>query len=107
MKSFSVEWSRPAGKDLLNITDYVSQDNIDAAIRIFKTIKSKCKTLNQSPERGRIVPELKEYGIFAYRELVISPWRVMYRISDQTVYVLAVLDSRRNVEEILIERFLK
>lgn len=108
MKRFRVEWSLPASKDLLNIIEYISQENkIDAAIRIFKTIKSKCKTLNQSPERGRVVPELKVYGIFSYRELIISPWRIIYRISDQKVFILAVIDSRRNIEDILIERFLE
>lgn len=107
MKRFRVEWSRPASKDLLNIIEYISQDNIDTAISIFETIKSKCKTLNQFSERGRVVPELKAYGIFSYRELVISPWRIIYRISDQKVFVLAVLDSRRNIEDILIERFLE
>jgi plasmid stabilization system protein ParE len=106
MKRFKVEWSQPASKDLLNIIEYVSQDSLDAAIRIFKTIKSKCKTLNQSPERGKIVPELKENGIFNYRELIISPWRIIYGISDQKVFILAVIDSRRNIEDILIERFL-
>jgi len=61
--------------------------------------------LNQFPDRGRIVPELKAYGILSYRELIISPWRVVYRTSEQKVYVLAVIDSRRNIEDILIERF--
>ena len=107
MKRFRVEWSRPASKDLLNIIEYISQENIDAALRVFETIKSKRKTLNQSSGRGRVVPELKAYGIFSYRELIISPWRIIYRISDQKVYVLAVIDSRRNIEEILIERFLE
>ena len=106
MKRFRVEWSQPASKDLLNIIECISQDNIDAAIRIFESIKSKCKTLDQSPERGRVVPELKAYGIFSYRELIITPWRIIYRISDQKVFVLAVIDSRRNIEDILIERFL-
>jgi len=68
--------------------------------------KSKCNTLDQFPDRGRIVPELKAHGILSYRELIISPWRVMYRTSEQKVYVLAVIDSRRNMEDILIERFL-
>ena len=106
MKRFKVEWSRPASKDLLNIIEHISQENIDAAIRIFQTIKSKCNTLNQSPERGRVVPELKACGIFSYRELVISPWRIIYRVSDQKVFILAVIDSRRDIEDILIERFL-
>mgnify|MGYP001573863183 CR=1 FL=1 len=106
MKRFGVEWVQPASKDLENIIDYISQDNIDTAITIFEKIKSKCNTLNQFPDRGRIVPELKAYGILSYRELIISPWRVIYRTSDRKVYVLAVIDSRRNMEEILIERFL-
>ena len=106
MKRFGVEWAQPASKDLENIIDYISQDNIDTAITIFEKIKSKCNTLNQFPDRGRIVPELKAYGILSYRELIISPWRVIYRTSDQKVYVLAVIDSRRSVDDILIERFL-
>ena len=106
MKKFKVEWSQPASKDLLNIIEYVSQESTDSAIRIFERIKSKCKTLDQSPDRGRVVPELKECGIFNYRELIISPWQIIYRISDHRVFVLAVIDSRRDIEDILIERFL-
>ena len=104
MKRFTVEWSRPASIDLLNIIEYISQDNIDAAMQVFEKIKSKCKTLNQFPEMGRIPPELKAYGIFNYRELVIPPWRVIYRISEQKVFILAVLDSRRDIKDVLIER---
>lgn len=106
MKRFGVEWAQPASKDLENIIDYISQDNVDTAITIFEKIKSKCSALNQFPDRGRIVPELKAYGILSYRELIISPWRVIYRTSNQKVYVLAVLDSRRSMDDILIERFL-
>ena len=107
MNTFRVEWSRPAGKDLLNIIDYISYDSTDAAIRIFKKIKAKCETLTHSPERGRIIPELKEYGIFSYHELIVKPWRIIHRISENKVYILAVIDSRRNIEDILIERFLE
>ena len=63
MKRLRVEWSRQASKDLLNIIDYMSRDSNDAAINIFEKIKSKCESLNQTPERGRIIPELKECGI--------------------------------------------
>jgi addiction module RelE/StbE family toxin len=106
MKRFVVEWAQPASKDLENIIDYISLDNVDTAVTFFEKIKSKCNTLNQFPDKGRIVPELKAYGILSYRELIISPWRVIYRTSEQKVYVLAVIDSRRNMEDILIERFL-
>ena len=107
MIKFRVEWSRAASTDLLNIIDYISEDSTNAAINIFEKIRSKCETLNHSPERGRIVPELKEYGIFSYHELIVKPWRIIYRISDSKIYILAVIDSRRNIEDILIERFLE
>ena len=56
------------------------------------------------PERGRIVPELREQGITVYRELVEPPWRILYRIESDRVWVLAVIDGRRNVEDILLKR---
>ena len=105
MKKYRVEWSRQAGKDLLNIIDYISQDSMDSALTAFENIRARCGTLKQSPERGRIVPELKEFGIFSYRELVLKPWRIIHRISGSKVYILAVIDSRRNIEDVLIERF--
>lgn len=107
MRRFVVKWSRPASKDLENIIQYISQENIETAIDVFKKIKSKCETLNQFPERGRVVPELKAHGILSYRELIVTPWRIIYRIYGQKVFVLAVIDSRRNIEDILIERFLE
>ena len=105
MKKFRVEWSRQAGKDLLNIIDYITQDSMGNAVNAFEKIRAKCGTLKESPKRGRIVPELKEFGIFSYHELVVKPWRIIYRISGSKVYILAVIDSRRNIEDILIERF--
>ncbi len=107
MKKFKVEWSRAASTDLLNIIDYIFEDSTNAAISIFEKIRAQCEKLNQSPERGRIVSELKEYGIYSFHELIVKPWRIIYRISGYKVYILAVIDSRRNIEDILIERFLE
>ena len=56
------------------------------------------------PGRCRIVPELKDQGIMQYRELIVPPWRIMFRIAEMKVYVLSVLDSRRNIEDILLKR---
>ena len=58
------------------------------------------------PNRGRLVPELKDQGILQYRELIHPPWRIIYRISENKVYVLSVLDARRNIEDILLKRLL-
>ena len=54
----------------------------------------------------RIIPELQLQGILQYRELIIFPWRVIYRISEKNIYILSVLDSRQNVEDILFQRLI-
>ena len=44
--------------------------------------------------------------ILLYREVVITPWRVMYRVSEKTVLVLSVLDSRQKFEDILLKKMI-
>lgn len=106
-KKYHVIWATIAQKDLKQIIDYIAIDSPVNASRILKKIKQKVSTLYTMPDRGRMVPELKEQGIHTYRELIIDPWRVIYRISDTTVFVLSIIDSKRNVEDILLDRFTK
>jgi len=103
-KKYQVVWSNIAENDLRNIIEYIAGDSLPNALKIFKSIKHKASSLNTFPERGRIVPELRDQGLLQYRELVISPWRILYRISEMNVFVFSVLDSRRNIEDILLER---
>ena len=104
---YKVEWASVAEVDLKRIIDYIAIDSPGNALQILERIRQKVSALYTLPERGRIVPELQEQGINIYRELIISPWRIVYRISDTTVYVLSIIDSRQNVEDILLNRFLK
>jgi addiction module RelE/StbE family toxin len=101
---YRVLWSNIAEKDLRSIIEYIADDNPSNAVKIFKNIKKRAASLYAFPERGRIVPELRDQGILSYRELVIPPWRILYRVSKNEVYVLSVLDSRQNVEDILLKR---
>lgn len=104
---FKVIWSQTAANDFESIILYIAEDSPTNALKILKKIKGKVSTLNNLPQRGRIVPELQDNGILFFRELIIPPWRVMYRISENKVNVLSVLDSRQNVEDILLKRLLK
>ncbi len=101
---YKVIWTNVAENDLKEIIDFISIDSPQNALKILKNIKQKASNLYTLPERGRIAPELQGQGISQYRELIIPPWRLMYRIDEQKVYVLSVIDSRRNVEDILLAR---
>lgn len=103
---YNVIWASVAEKDLINIIKFIAEDSPQNAINILAKIRIQASDLYTLPERGRIVPELYAQGILQYRELIIAPWRLIYRISEQEVYVLSLIDSRSNVEDILIKRFI-
>lgn len=87
--------------------EFIAYDNVNTAIQVLTRIRKAASTLQTMPQRGRIVPELKEFGIYIYREIISSPWRIIYRISEAKVFVMAVIDSRRNVEDILLDRLIR
>ncbi len=104
---YQVRWARAAESDLTEIIKYIMQDSPANAYDIFNKIKIKTEDLVLLPDRGRIVPELFSQGISLYREIIIAPWRVIYRIVEKTVFILAVIDSRRNVEDVLLEHLIR
>ena len=104
---YEVLWARTAEEDLQGIVAYIAADSVDEALRVLERIRTAAVALGSLPERGRQVPELKEQGVGLYREIVVAPWRILYRIIDRKVYVLGVFDSRRNLEDLLLERLLR
>jgi len=101
---YKVSWASIAESDLNNIILFIADESPTNARKIFNKIKEKASSLTQIPERGRIVPELQDQGINLYREIIVSPWRIVYRISGKKVYVLTVFDSRQNAEDILLKK---
>ncbi|NQV51399.1 MAG: type II toxin-antitoxin system RelE/ParE family toxin [Candidatus Marinimicrobia bacterium] len=106
-KPYSVLWTDVAENDLIGIIDYIAEEDPGAALKIMDKIRRRTNSLFNLPERGRIVRELSEQGISGYHELIVSPWRIIYKIEDNKVLVLSVLDSRRNVEDILLRRLIQ
>ncbi len=103
-----IEWAPAAQHDLDAILDYiVTRDSVDAAVHIYEKITGKIAALSSHPNRCRIVPELKNIGVQRYRELVVPPYGVFFSIEEGTVGIVGVLDRRRGLEELLIERALR
>lgn len=106
-RTYRVELAGIAQRDLQSVIEFIAAEDPVAAVRVLDQIESRTASLKQMPERGRVVPELAASGIHTYRELVATPWRLIYRISGRIVYVLAVLDGRRNIEDVLLDRLLQ
>ena len=107
MNKYTVQWTAASGRDLESSMAYIAKESPEQALLLLQKIRARASTLSTMPERGRIVPELKLHGISIYRELIIAPWRLIYRITDRIVYVYAVIDSRRNLEDILLARLIR
>ncbi|MDA3908131.1 MAG: type II toxin-antitoxin system RelE/ParE family toxin [Sulfurimonas sp.] len=106
-KTYKLQWTKNARDDLLNIVAYIKKDSPLIANEIYLKIRAKVKISNFFPLKGRVVPELQKEGITLYREVVTSPWRIIYKVGNDTVYIMAILDSRQNVEELLLQKLLK
>lgn len=91
--------------DVEDIVDYVAvHDSLGAAEKLYSKLETSVGSLVTSPKRGRIVPELRAEGLEMYRELVVSKYRVLFRVRGREVVLLGVLDGRRDLAELLIQR---
>lgn len=105
-KSVPVIWMPVAIQDLGQIVGAIAADSSESAASIADPIGRRASSLSNLSERGRVVPELAAHGLLGYRELIVAPWRLFYRIEKARVVVLAVFDDRRNMEDLLLDRLL-
>jgi addiction module RelE/StbE family toxin len=103
-KKYQVLWTHTAQQDLTEIIEYIAQDSIGDALAILQKLQTKAALLFTLPNRGRVVPELLHTGISQYRELVSAPWRIVCRVDNKQVLIMAVLDSRRDLQTVLLGR---
>ncbi len=74
---------------------------------IIDRIVARADSLETSPLRGRTPPELETIGDRSCREVVESPWRILYKVGTERVEIHGVLDGRRSLQDILMERLLR
>ena len=103
-KPFHVLWTHTAQQDLTEIINYIAQDSVDEALAILHKLEAKAALLVTLPNRGRVVPELLHTGISQYRELISAPWRIVYRVENKQVLIMSVLDNRRDLQTVLLNR---
>ena len=95
-------WTDTARNDLESLVDYIAADDPAAAMQVLDRVEQRARALESQARRGRIVPELRAVGVLHYRELLERPWRIVYRIEASRVLVLAVLDTRRDLQSLLL-----
>lgn len=104
---FTIVFAKSAERDLMAIYDYIAEESTSHALKTLQKIESRIKKIITFPELGRIAPELEKFNIFTYREVIESPWRILYKTELNTVLIITIFDGRRNIEDLLMQRLLR
>ena len=107
MQKYEIIVSDYAEKDLKDIIIFFYNKNLNYSIELYKKIKMSIAELEIFPERGRIVPELEKQGINKYRQIIEGNYRIIYSIKKVQINILMIVDSRRNLEDVLFKKLLK
>ena len=97
-----------AAYDLEELYDHIEfHDTPEKADCVLDKIEEAFASLSENPERGAYPEELLAVGLREYREIYFKPYRIIYRVMTDNVYVLVIADGRRDMQALLQRRLLQ
>jgi len=84
-----------------------SPDAPEKADHVLDQIEMAFSSLATNPERGACPKELLAIGLREYREIFFKPYRIIYRVMAENVYVMVIVDGRRDLQTLLQRRLLQ
>lgn len=106
--AFSVLLTDDAVRDLEELYDYIEVHDVPGkANRVLDRIEKTFTALSDHPSRGTYPKELLALGIREYREVLFKPYRIIYRVIENNVFVLMIIDGRRDMQALLQRRMLR
>jgi plasmid stabilization system protein ParE len=90
-----VVWTPGAQAALKEAIEYVAADSPGNARELLARLLDTAASLTELGERGRRVSEHDSPFV---REMLVRPYRLIYRVRDDTIEIIAVLHQRRSFE---------
>ncbi len=108
MTKYRVRIVQEAEEDLAELVDYIAlNDSVEHADHVLERLLNLCERLEQHPERGHYLPELRTLGIKTHREVHFKPYRIIYEVIGREVFILLIIDGRRSLQTLLERRILR
>lgn len=105
---FRVFLTDDASRDLEGLYDYIAaHDAPGKAEYVLDRIENVLSSLSENPRRGAHPKELQAIGLGEYREILFKPYRIIYRVMAESVYVMLIADGRRDMQALLQRRLLE
>jgi len=89
-----ITWAESAIQELDAIADYIALDKPQAAHELVQQVFAAVKRLQQFPLMGSAPLELR--GL-PYRQLIVPPCRIFYRLEKKVVYIVHILRGEQLV----------
>jgi toxin ParE1/3/4 len=103
--AFTVRFTKAARQDLHELHAFIAaHDSLESADYVAREIVRTALTLRYSPHRGVNPRELLAMGNRSYRQIFFKPYRILYRIRANTVFIAVIADGRRDMALLLSRR---
>ena len=89
-----VVWTDPGWDDLEAAAEYIARDSEFYAAAFVQEAREAAGTLADFAERGQTVPEFDDESI---RELLVKPYRLVYKLTDEHVFIVAFIHGSRRL----------
>ncbi|MFZ3130775.1 MAG: type II toxin-antitoxin system RelE/ParE family toxin [Desulfosporosinus sp.] len=89
-----IDWSELAMLDLESIKEFIQRDSEYYALEFTGRIIEMIEKLSSFSNLGRIVPEVDDESI---REVIFSNYRIIYKLYDESILVLAIIHAARDL----------
>jgi toxin ParE1/3/4 len=89
-----VVWAASAGEALDAAIAFIAAESPAAARNTLARLLATAASLATLSERGSVVPEVPDLAI---RQMLSKPYRLIYRVEDERVTILALLHQRQDV----------
>ncbi|MGM0588948.1 MAG: type II toxin-antitoxin system RelE/ParE family toxin [Bacteroidota bacterium] len=92
-----IVWSPTSQRKIDEIVDYISKDNVDAALALVEEFEKRVQYLKKHPRSGQMVPALNDELV---RLLVVqSNYLIIYEINQDQIDILTIRHARQDENE--------
>lgn len=97
-----------AEQDLKELRSYVVKNfSQDTWLKTYGKLKESIRNLATFPLLGAVPPELETLNLSQYRQIVSGMNRIIYEPRADAVYIYLIVDSRRDLQSLLMQRLMR
>jgi toxin ParE1/3/4 len=97
-----------AQADLVELRSYIVKNFSVTTWQVtYAKLKLAIRNLALFPQLGGIPGELETLNLTQYRQILSGKNRIIYEVRQDAVYIQLIIDTRRDLKDVLMQRLLR